>query len=126
MEEVWDSARPLGECWAARARPGDRAGPVVPWDNWSLVRSPLPSGIVPMQPELASEPFHRPGWVYEEKYDGWRMVISRTGVDHTGRFPQVDAVTVPVGHRNVTKPLCAMVINVKTAKGLDPTAGGDQ
>ena len=27
-----------------------------------------------MQPELASEPFHLPGWVYEEKYDGWRIV----------------------------------------------------
>jgi ATP-dependent DNA ligase len=27
-----------------------------------------------MQPELAPEPFHRPGWVYEEKYDGWRIV----------------------------------------------------
>ena len=26
-----------------------------------------------MAPMLA-EPFHRPGWVYEEKYDGWRMI----------------------------------------------------
>ena len=42
-------------------------------------------------------PFHRPGWVYEEKYDGWRMVAekagsqvtltSRSGLDHTQRFP---------------------------------------
>jgi len=42
-------------------------------------------------------PFHRPGWVYEEKYDGWRMVAkrvcsevsftSRNGLDHTRRFP---------------------------------------
>ena len=41
-------------------------------------------------------PFHRPGWVYEEKYDGWRMVAekvdsqvsftSRNGLDHTRRF----------------------------------------
>ncbi len=22
-------------------------------------------------------PFHRPGWVYEEKYDGWRMVAGK-------------------------------------------------
>jgi bifunctional non-homologous end joining protein LigD len=44
-------------------------------------------------------PFHRHGWVYEEKYDGWRMVAekvasqvtltSRNGVDHTQRFPEL-------------------------------------
>ena len=55
-----------------------------------------------MQPMLG-KPFHRPGWVYEEKYDGWRMLalrdgrsarlISRHGVDHTERFPELaDAV----------------------------------
>ena len=56
-----------------------------------------------MQPTLAREAFHRPGWIYEEKYDGWRMValkdgahvrlISRQGVDHTERFRELaDAV----------------------------------
>jgi bifunctional non-homologous end joining protein LigD len=45
------------------------------------------------------KPFHREGWVYEEKYDGWRMVAekagsqvtltSRTGLDHTQRFPDL-------------------------------------
>ena len=28
----------------------------------------------PMQPTLVKQPFHRPGWVYEEKVDGWRML----------------------------------------------------
>ena len=47
----------------------------------------------------ASEPFHRDGWVYEIKYDGYRLMIerdsnhvtlhSRTGVDLTARFPEV-------------------------------------
>jgi ATP-dependent DNA ligase len=23
------------------------------------------------------KPFHRDGWVYEEKYDGWRMVAEK-------------------------------------------------
>jgi len=27
--------------------------------------------FVPMQPTLVREPFHRSGWVYEEKYDWW-------------------------------------------------------
>jgi bifunctional non-homologous end joining protein LigD len=45
------------------------------------------------------KPFHREGWVYEEKYDGWRMVAekadrevtltSRSGLDHTRRFPEL-------------------------------------
>src|SRR5262245_57581513 len=62
---------------------------------------PLPNSLVPMQPELAPEPFHRPGWVYEEKYDGWRIMaykdgdsvrlMSRTGVDHAARFPEITA-----------------------------------
>ena len=51
-----------------------------------------------MQPALA-KPFHRDGWVYEEKIDGWRIVavkdgrrvqlLSRTGKDHAERFPDV-------------------------------------
>ena len=44
-------------------------------------------------------PFHRPGWVYEEKVDGWRVLayknatgvrlISRNGRDLTRRFPEL-------------------------------------
>ena len=34
--------------------------------------SSLPT-VTPMAPTLA-KPFHRPGWVYEEKYDGWRLI----------------------------------------------------
>ena len=52
-----------------------------------------------MQPTLVHRPFHREGWVYEEKYDGWRMVaykdgknvrfISRAGRDQAWRFPDL-------------------------------------
>lgn len=41
-------------------------------------RTPLPSVEV-MQPALTWRPFHREGWVYEEKYDGWRMVVYKYG-----------------------------------------------
>jgi hypothetical protein len=27
-----------------------------------------------MAPQLVRPPFHRDGWVYEEKCDGWRIV----------------------------------------------------
>ena len=54
-----------------------------------------------MAPTLARPPFHREGWIYEEKIDGWRMLafkdgrrvrlISRNAVDHTHRFPELCA-----------------------------------
>ena len=25
---------------------------------------------------MRAKPFHRDGWVYEENYDGWRMIAS--------------------------------------------------
>jgi bifunctional non-homologous end joining protein LigD len=46
-------------------------------------------------------PFHREGWVYEEKVDGWRMLaykvagtvrlVSRNGLDHARRVPGIVA-----------------------------------
>ena len=54
-----------------------------------------------MQPTLVHRPFHREGWVYEEKVDGYRMVaykadcsvklVSRQGIDHTARYPDIAA-----------------------------------
>jgi bifunctional non-homologous end joining protein LigD len=54
-----------------------------------------------MAPTLVRPPFHRDGWVYEEKVDGWRMLaykdgscvrlISRNAVDHTSRFRELAA-----------------------------------
>jgi bifunctional non-homologous end joining protein LigD len=35
--------------------------------------------ILPMLATLVPEPFHRPGWVYEEKYDGIRTLAYRRG-----------------------------------------------
>ena len=52
-----------------------------------------------MQPTLLARPFHREGWIFEEKIDGWRMLafkegdhvrlMSRQGRDHTKRFPDL-------------------------------------
>jgi bifunctional non-homologous end joining protein LigD len=54
-----------------------------------------------MIPTQVPEPFHRDGWVYEEKVDGWRILaykdgarvqlMSPTGIDHARRFPDVTA-----------------------------------
>jgi len=50
---------------------------------------------------LVPEPFDRPGWVYEEKYDGDRILaykeegrvrlLSRNGKDRTANFPRIAA-----------------------------------
>jgi bifunctional non-homologous end joining protein LigD len=54
-----------------------------------------------MLPTLVHTPFHRPGWIYEEKYDGERILAykegdavhlsSRNGKDKTARFPRIAA-----------------------------------
>jgi ATP-dependent DNA ligase len=38
----------------------------------------LPPLVVPIQLQLA-KPFHRDGWIYEENYDGWRIVAYKDG-----------------------------------------------
>jgi bifunctional non-homologous end joining protein LigD len=61
----------------------------------------LPRHVQPMLATLVAEPFDRPGWVYEEKYDGDRilaykeaarvLLLSRNGKDNTSRFAKIAA-----------------------------------
>jgi ATP-dependent DNA ligase len=79
--------------WLARAGRPSKLGTVPP--------PPLAQRIALglMHATQVAAPFHRPGWVYEEKVDGWRMVatkaagvvrlVSRNGRDHTHRFPEL-------------------------------------
>jgi bifunctional non-homologous end joining protein LigD len=63
----------------------------------------------PMAPTLLHEPFHRAGWVFEEKVDGWRILaykdgqrvrlVSRHGVDHTRRFAGVASAVAKLSAR---------------------------
>jgi len=65
------------------------------------VAAPLPIIRAPMAATQVPRPFHHPGWVYEEKVDGWRALayknaagvrlISRNGRDLTRRFPELAA-----------------------------------
>src|SRR5262245_49322175 len=62
-----------------------------------------------MAPTQVREPFHRDGWVYEEKVDGWRMMaykdgarvrlVSRNGRDHTRRFHDIAAAVSKLAMR---------------------------
>ena len=64
-----------------------------------------------MQATQVKQPFHREGWIYEEKIDGWRMLAykdgrtvrleSRNGVDHTRRFPELAAAVAALRARSL-------------------------
>ena len=64
-----------------------------------------------MHPTLIHRPVHHPGWVYEEKYDGWRVVahkdaqavrlISRNGKDLTRRFRELAAAVAALPARTL-------------------------
>jgi len=63
----------------------------------------IPFRVQPMLATLVKEPFHRPGCVYEEKYDGYRILaykegskvtlLSRNAKDRTAHF---DAIALAV------------------------------
>ena len=64
-----------------------------------------------MAPTLVRAAFHRDGWVYEEKVDGWRMLaykdgprvrlVSRNGRDHTRRFAGIAAAVAKLAARSL-------------------------
>ncbi len=61
----------------------------------------IPFRVHPMLATLAAGPFDRAGWVFEEKYDGDRILaykegervrlLSRNGKERTDRFPRIAA-----------------------------------
>src|SRR6476660_1303758 len=61
----------------------------------------LPRITQPMAATQVARPFRHPGWVYEEKVDGWRVLaykdasevrlVSRQGRELTRRFPELAA-----------------------------------
>ena len=63
------------------------------------VKHKIPFRVRPMLATLVGEPFHEPGWVYEEKYDGIRILaykegaqvtlLSRNDKNRTGSFPAI-------------------------------------
>ena len=95
-------------------------GKATRWAGGSLVGEPALTPLSAtafycdpsaMQPTQIRQPFHRNGWVYEEKIDGWRMLAckdgrtgrleSRNGVDHTRRFPDLAADVAALPERTL-------------------------
>ncbi len=98
-----------------------------------------------MAPTLIREPFRRPGWIYEEKVDGWRMLaykdrdhvrlVSRNGVDHTLRFAGIAAAIAKLSPRTLVldgeglfcngRDLCARRLRDRRARLEDVVAGSE-
>lgn len=81
------------------------ASPSLPMkrpDTANVASTRIPVRAKPMLATLGREPFERPGWTYEEKYDGdrilaykegqWIRLLSRNAKDRTARSPKILAV----------------------------------
>jgi bifunctional non-homologous end joining protein LigD len=74
-------------------------------------REHIPFRVRPMLATLVSEAFHRAGWVYEEKYDGERILaykegadvrlLSRNAKDYTVRFAELAAAIARLPDRTL-------------------------
>ena len=71
----------------------------------------VPFRVQPMLATLVKEPFHRSGWVYEEKYDGYRILaykeggkvtlLSRNAKDRTAHFDAVAHAVSALPHQTL-------------------------
>ncbi len=71
----------------------------------------IPFRVQPMLATLVKEPFQRPGWVYEEKYDGYRILaykegrrvtlLSRNAKDRTEHFRGIAVAVSALPHETV-------------------------
>ncbi len=70
-----------------------------------------PAALRPMKPETAERPFNRAGWVFELKYDGFRMLAAggagesrlfyKSGHDATRIFPELGAAIAGLPFRGL-------------------------
>jgi bifunctional non-homologous end joining protein LigD len=71
----------------------------------------IPFRVRPMLATLMAQPFHRPGWEYEEKYDGYRILaykeggkvrlMSRNANDRTRSYPTIAAAIAKLSDRTL-------------------------
>lgn len=71
-------------------------------------RSPMPDVVSPMLCTLVREPFTGPQWLFEVKWDGYRLVshirkgkvrmLSRSGIDYTNRYPLLVSALKALSH----------------------------
>src|SRR5688572_28566983 len=70
--------------------------------------TPMPMGIKPMLCTLLKQPFKDPGYLFEIKWDGYRLIAyqnsqatrltSRGGHDYTRKYPPIARALQQLGH----------------------------
>lgn len=88
----------------AAARPRAKAGVARPAGK----KAPMPSSVAPMLCTLTREPILDPDYLYEVKWDGYRIISyvqkgkvrmdSRSAKDYTTRYPLVTEALLSLGH----------------------------
>ncbi len=83
----------------------------------------IPFRVSPMLATLVGEPFARPNWVFEEKYDGVRilaykegsrvMLVSRNGIDRTARYREIAAAVKELSAKSLLLDGEVVVFDVK-------------
>jgi bifunctional non-homologous end joining protein LigD len=83
---------------------------------------------------LVSEPFHESNWIYEEKYDGVRMLaykegakvtlMSRNAIDRTARFPTIAAAVAQLKPKTLLLDGEVVVFNKKNVSSFQALQQG--
>src|SRR6516164_5170187 len=88
-----------------QARPGQQSSRP---DLRDAPRAPLPTNLSPMLATVVDRPFDRAGWVFEIKWDGYRIIAlvdkgrvqlhSRNGRSFTERYHPVGTALAKIPH----------------------------
>ncbi len=91
-----------------------------------------PEDVKPMEPEVAP-PFCREGWVFELKYDGYRLIcakhatgvqlITRKGKDATSWFPEVVQALAALPHLDFIVDAEVCVVDAKGVPDFEALRG---
>jgi bifunctional non-homologous end joining protein LigD len=94
----------------------------------------IPFRISPMLATLVPEPFHESNWIYEEKYDGVRMLaykegakvtlMSRNAIDRTARYPTIAAAVAQLKPKTLLLDGEVVVFNKKNVSSFQALQQG--
>src|SRR6516164_4954199 len=92
MEEIAALAPGEGRIWKSNDKPSESAA-----KQPERSKDPMPRKVKPMLATPVDRPFDRPGWLFEIKWDGWRVlaeiedgrvnIYSRASLSFNERFP---------------------------------------
>lgn len=94
----------------------------------------IPFRISPMLATLVPKPFDKPNWIYEEKYDGVRMLaykqgsrvtlMSRNAIDRTARYPAIAAAVAQLKPKTLLLDGEVVVFNKKNVSSFQALQQG--